>query len=396
MSAQLKAIAVGTNEARGLRPDEAIAAADRLSVLFAKRAESHDRAGSFSHRNIADLHEAGLLARNVPSRLGGGGASLSESRQILGRIAQGDPSTALVLGMQVVHHANLARSGGWPPHLAEHIQRSAVETGALLNVLRVEPELGSPARGGLPETIARRSPAGWSLAGRKIYSTGAPALSWGLVWARTDEAPARVGLFLVPMAARGLTIEESWDQLGMRASGSHDVVLDGVEVPLDHAVDLRAPAAWASPDPIYLAWNTTAIAAIYDGVARAAQAWFIGFLRARVPSNLGAPLATLPRFQEAIGESERLLAINERLLAGAAEAADRGEPLSPTESGLTKLSVTENAIQVVQRAIELTGNPGLSRANPLERHLRDVLCARIHTPQGDSVRLAAGRMALGL
>jgi alkylation response protein AidB-like acyl-CoA dehydrogenase len=58
--------------------------------------------------------------------------------------------------------------------------------------------------------------------------------------------------------------------------------------------------------------------------------------------------------------------------------------------------VTENAIQVVQRAVELTGNPGLSRGNPLERHLRDVLCARIHTPQADTIRLAAGRAALTL
>ena len=46
--------------------------------------------------------------------------------------------------------------------------------------------------------------------------------------------------------------------------------------------------------------------------------------------------------------------------------------------------------------MRLTGNPGLARANPLERHYRDVLCARIHTPQDDSIRLTAGRLALGL
>jgi alkylation response protein AidB-like acyl-CoA dehydrogenase len=46
--------------------------------------------------------------------------------------------------------------------------------------------------------------------------------------------------------------------------------------------------------------------------------------------------------------------------------------------------------------VTLTGNHGLSRSNPLERHLRDVLCARIHTPQPDAAHLAAGRAALGL
>ena len=261
---------------------------------------------------------------------------------------------------------------------------------------RVEPDLGTPARGGLPATIARRGPDGWRVSGRKIYSTGAPALAYGLVWARTDEAVPRIGFFLVPMASAGVRIEETWDQLGLRASGSHDVVLDEVAIPHDHAVELREPGAWGGPEAETLAWNTTLIGSLYDGVARAAQAWLVRFLTERAPANLGAPLASLPRFQDAVGEGERLLATNRRLLRGAALDTDAGTPPSAVESGLTKLTVTENAILVVQRAVELTGNPGLSRGNPLERHLRDVLCARIHTPQGDTIRLAAGRAALGL
>jgi len=63
------------------------------------------------------------------------------------------------------------------------------------------------------------------------------------------------------------------------------------------------------------------------------------------------------------------------------------------ESGLVKMTVTTNAIAAVERAVELVGNPGLSRANQIERHLRDVLCSRIHTPQNDSILLAAGRAA---
>jgi alkylation response protein AidB-like acyl-CoA dehydrogenase len=169
------------------------------------------------------------------------------------------------------------------------------------------------------------------------------------------------------------------------------VVLEDVLVPEDHAVDLRAPAAWGGPDHVTLAWNTTLIGSLYDGVARAAQDWLVRHLGERKPANLGAPLSTLARFQEAVGESERLLAVNRRLLRSSAADTDAGAPPSAVESGLT-----ENAIQVVQRAVELTGNPGLSRGNPLERHLRDVLCARVHTPQADSVRLSAGRTALGV
>ncbi len=63
---------------------------------------------------------------------------------------------------------------------------------------------------------------------------------------------------------------------------------------------------------------------------------------------------------------------------------------------LVKSIITNNAIAAVEIALKLSGNHGLSRDNPLERHHRDVLCGRIHTPQDDSVRIAAGKRALGL
>jgi alkylation response protein AidB-like acyl-CoA dehydrogenase len=56
-----------------------------------------------------------------------------------------------------------------------------VAQGGLLNAMRVEPELGSPTRGGLPKTILRRQPDGsLLLSGRKIYCTGSPGLTWML------------------------------------------------------------------------------------------------------------------------------------------------------------------------------------------------------------------------
>ncbi|AWB21437.1 acyl-CoA dehydrogenase [Methylobacterium currus] len=371
-----------------------VAVARALAPILAPLAAADDREGRFAGQSLAAIREAGLAALTVPEARGGLGAGLAVASAVIGTLAEADPAASLVLAMQAVHHASLARAT-WPEGVAARLQQSAVREGAFVNALRVEPALGSPARGGLPETVARRVPEGWRITGRKIYSTGAPILASGLVWARTDEAEPRVGLVVVPMAAPGVRIEETWDHLGLRASGSHDVVLDRVLVPEDHAVDWRPPAAWATPDPVTLAWNTTLLASLYDGVARAAQGWLRAHLTERAPANLGAPLASLPRVQEAVGESERLLAVNRRLLRGAAAETDAGSPPPVAESGLIKLTVTENAIQVVQGAVALVGNPGLSRNNPLERHLRDVLCARIHTPQGDAVRLAAGRAALG-
>jgi alkylation response protein AidB-like acyl-CoA dehydrogenase len=376
-------------------PPAAVACA--LAERFAAGASEFDRSGAFPHANIAALRAAGFLGLTVPRRLGGGGASLALSAEAVGRIGAGEPATALVLAMTLLHHAVIHRDDSpWPRLVADAVGRDAVTRGTLINALRVEPELGTPARGGLPATIARRDgAAGWRITGRKIYATGAPALGYGVVFARTDEAEPRIGNLLVPFDAPGIRIVETWDHLGLRASASHDVVFDDVPVSGDHAVDLRPPEAWRKPDSWQQAWSCTLIAALYDGVARAAQTWFIGFLRARVPGSLGAPLASLPRFHDAVGESERLLAVNARLLAGLAAETDGGRPPPPQDSGFVKLTVTENAIAVVQRAAELCSNAGLSRRNPLERHLRDVLCARIHWPQGDAVRAAAGRAALG-
>ena len=129
--------------------------------------------------------------------------------------------------------------------------------------------------------------------GRKIYSTGAPILKWYTVWAKTDEPNVRVGLFLVPAGLPGTRIVETWDHLGLRASGSHDVVFDDVVFPLDHEIDVRTPDEWLAPDFAQAAAHAIFIAAIYDGVARAARDWLVEFLKSRVPSNLGASLATL-------------------------------------------------------------------------------------------------------
>jgi alkylation response protein AidB-like acyl-CoA dehydrogenase len=315
---------------------------------------------------------------------------------VLGAVAKGEPSTALILFMTYAFHASPEKGTRWPRAIYERLAREAVAGRGLIGTFRVEPELGTPVRGGLPATTARRVAGGWELSGEKIYSTGSTGLDWFAVFARTDEDTPRLGLLLVDPAAAGISIVPEWDHLGMRATVSHKVVFDKTPVPDAFAVDLRQPAEWA-PQPgaaPALLWNALAIATIYDGVARAARDWLAGYLNDRVPSNLGAPLASLPRVQEKFGEIEALLHTNRQLIFGAAEAADRGKWPAPTEANLIKHIANANAIRAVEIGLELTGNPGISRRNPLERHYRDVLCSRIHSPQADTVLVAAGQRGL--
>ncbi|MGA2291948.1 acyl-CoA dehydrogenase family protein [Bradyrhizobium sp.] len=370
--------------------------ANQLASEFAQRASRHDRDASFPFENFKELSEAGLLALTVPAALGGLGAGALIAARIINIFGKADPSTALVLSMHYIQHLVMAKSARWPGRLARKLARETVEGVALINALRVEPDLGSPSRGGLPATTARRTETGWRLTGRKIYSTGAPILKWYAVWAKTDEPDVRAGLFLVPAGLPGTRIVETWDHLGLRASGSHDILFDDVVFPLDHEIDVRKPEDWLVPDFTQATVHAIFIAAIYDGVARAARDWLIAFLKQRVPSNLGASLATLPRVQEVVGAIEARLAVNARLIDSFAGDYDDGCSLSAAESNIIKLTVTNNAIAVVEDALSLSSNHGLARANPLERHYRDVLCGRVHTPQDDATRVQVGRLALGL
>jgi len=362
-----------------------------LTEAFAATAADHDRDASFPFENFARLHDHGLLALTIPASLGGGGANLATAARVVSAVARGEPSTALVLVMQYLSHRSVLRS--WPKDLRERLAEDAVRDGALINALRVEPELGTPARGGLPATIGRRVEGGWRVSGTKIYSTGIPILRWLNVWGRTDEDEPRVGFFLVPRDAAGITVTESWNHLGMRASGSHDVVFDNVFVPDPHGADLRPPAQWVDRGTEDLSWLIVLQTVIYDAVAGAARDWLVQYLQTRIPTNLGAPLASLARFQEAVGDIDARLLTNRTLLEAVTEAADRGAPWPAERVLLVKHTVTSNAIAITSRALEMTGNPGLSRNNPLERHHRNALCSRIHTPQDDVILATAGRAA---
>jgi len=200
-----------------------------------------------------------------------------------------------------------------------------------------------------------------------------------------------VGSWLVRRDTPGISIIENWDHLGMRATGSHEVVFDNVLVPLDHAVAVGPAGATTGLDATQLLWMSVLLSTIYDAVAQSARDWLAGWLQQRVPANLGAPLASLPRFQEALGQIDTWLFSNRVLLAAAAAGQ-----VDAADSFRIKYLVTNQAIAVVEKAIELSGNPGLSRSNPLQRHLRDVLCSRIHTPQNDTILVNAGRTAFAV
>jgi len=368
------------------------AALAEISQHLAASAAQYDRSGAFPHENFAYLREARLVGLPAERILAGAALPLPQARKIIAAVARGEPSTALVLIMTYLFVLQAAQNPHWQPHVLRMVLEDIAANGTLANALRVEPELGTPVRGGLPKTTARRVEGGFRVSGRKLYSTGSPALYWMGVWGRTDDEEPLVGTFLVPADSPGILIEQTWDQLGLRASGSHDVIFDDVFIPEEYAVDIRPPAAWAAERaPELLAWMSVLLGTLYDAVARNARDWLVEFALTRAPANLGAPLSTLPRFQEALGEIDALLHVNQVLLDRISTAPF--ETVTAIDSNFLKYTVTNNAIKVAEKALALTGNPGLARGNPLERHYRDALCGRVHSPQDDTILLTAGRAA---
>ncbi|MFH8385999.1 acyl-CoA dehydrogenase family protein [Kitasatospora sp. NPDC018058] len=389
----------GSSHSAPLAPDRtaveaALAGLPRVVDLLAARAEEHDRDATFPYQGVEAVHEAGLLTLTVSQRYGGPGGTLADTVRMLAQLGRGDASVAVVTALTLLRHAEQARRATWPTAGYRRLLTESRRGPALVNTLRAEPG-GQP--GGLPRTVARRDDDGWLLTGRKTYCTGAEALAWMAVTARTDEPEPRIGIFLVRGESEGLEIDPTWDQLGLRASASHDVVLDQVRVPAELALGLGAPGPGQEDGPeaeLSRAWQDLALAAVAIGVARAAESWLVRFLDQRTPANLTEPLGTLPRYRCALGEIEAHLIGAEELVEGLALRVDRGEPDAVARTGPAHVLATRAATAAVQQAVALTGNPGLSRRHPLERYLRDVLSSRVHLAPEEAVLEAAGRAAL--
>lgn len=355
-----------------------IAAAGRLS----------DRTGSFPTEGIQAVQDAGLLQATVARRYGGPGGGVDALVQIISQIGRADPSVALIVSMTLSNHLAQADRGAWPEDYYRQIVAEGRSRPILLNAARVEPDLGSPSRGGLPQTRARRTATGWAISGAKRFVTGSEGLTHFLVWATTDETPARVGTFIVPAETPGITIVRNWDSLGMRATSSHDVIFENVAVPAGQVLDL-VDADKGQQDNLGHAILTLGLTSIYLGVAEAAVEAFARFAHDRVPANLGRPIAETDRIIATAGEID-LLVSSARAFLFDALARHRDDALHLIRA---RLIVGRQLQQAVGLAVKTLGNPGLAAEIGLERHFRDIQAVLVHAPQEDTALTILGRSA---
>jgi alkylation response protein AidB-like acyl-CoA dehydrogenase len=376
--------------------EKAIELAQSLAANVATRAGEADRAGRLPAEDITALRESGFLALVVPREFGGGGESLLTCVAAQLELAKGSASTALIAAMQhqVVGHQRETRT--WRPEAYERLMTEAA-AGGLLNHLGSEPRMGSPSRGGLPETTAIPTADGQNLLlnGHKTWATGGRHLTHLLVRAAiNDEA----GVVLVrhqsgePMA--GMEWVDTWrDVLSLRATDSHDILFRDVVVPRDHLIEIGD--AKAMPN----VWFAMMLSAVYLGAATAARDALIRYALDRTPTALGKPIATLPKIQRQVGEIDVTLMAARALLfetAAAWSGIDEDRAGMMARVAAAKIAVSTAANEATEKAMQAAGGASLTGALPLERYFRDVRAAGMQPPAGDTAYEIVGRAALGL
>jgi alkylation response protein AidB-like acyl-CoA dehydrogenase len=371
--------------------------ADELATSAAARAEAYDRDNQFPFETFRELHEAGYLALTVPEEYGGHGATALEVALAQERLARGDGAVALAATMHLLHVGLLAQNRTWPSALLERLCHEIVHEGALINAAASEPDLGSPSRGGLPSTTATRSGNGWRLNGRKSWTSLAPALRYFTVLVALHEEgqPPRRANFLLPAGTPGLRIEETWDNLGMRATASHDIVLEDVFLPPE-ALLPEDGSRGAPADP--RGWAVVT-AAVYTGIATAARDYAVAYARHRRPNGMNGPIAELQTVQHRVAEIELLLLQSRSVIYGTAEAWEaypEQRDAIAWQLAASKYLATNNAIRITDLALRVVGSAGLARSQPLERYFRDVRAGLGHPPMDDAALTQIGKTALGI
>ncbi len=384
--------------------------AEGLAARFAIRAAEHDREGSLPLASVRTLTATGYLSAPIPEQLGGLGVDrVHDVIVAASRLARGDASIAIAANMHIAGVLVLARR--WRMAVAAGNERRAGAFASSLERIARDGVVMAQAiseRGQTltrPQTRATRTETGWRVDGHKMFCTMSPAatvLSTAVTYT-DDDGVERYGYAAIPADTPGVTVNDDWDALGMRASGSGTVSFDGVELP---AAALRG--GFVTGDAVaYMERNLPAgllHAASSLGIAEGAHDNVMTALASRNGDREDA------RTKMLAAENAIDLAAARSILARAASLIDAHGAAHPTDEGsddevvalftetqLAKTFTNEAAVRVVDRALALSGGSGYLNGSPLARAYRDVRAGAFMHPLGaNRAYELAGRVALGL
>lgn len=371
--------------------------AAELADEFATRADQHDRENTFPFENFEKLKASGYLRLTVPEELGGMGASLTELTVAQERLAQGCCSTALAVNMHTSPIGQIASL--WQSGRDTRLERWLIEVaeGRVISAsLSAEP--GAPLLRHSTCSLTR-APGGYLLNGRKIFCTMSSVMTHFTTMAQFEDPQdgPLVKFFRLAKDQPGLTIHQTWDTLGVRATQSNDLTLENVFVPEDavfhtfpaHTLDgkmLQSVWGWAQPT----------FAATYLGMA-------IGGMNAVRDYVLRMKKQEDPHIQRAFAEMETLVESARAFIRVVADEMSSGRLLSGLEvqEGMSrvvmaKFITSQNVIEIMNKAMLVAGGWGYSNRSPLPRYYRDARAATAQPYNLFDATEMIGKTALGV
>jgi alkylation response protein AidB-like acyl-CoA dehydrogenase len=373
---------------------------DAMLGRFDERAPIYDRENRFFQEDFDELRASGYLKIALPPGLGGSGLSLAEVNRLQRRLAYHAPATALAVNMHIYWvglAADLQRMGA--PG-GEWILRQAADDQVLA---AGHGEAGNDLPVLLSSAAAERVDGGWEITAHKIFGSLSPVWTYlGLHAMDTSDpaAPRIVHGFLHRDAPR-YRIDETWDVLGMRATASHDTLLDRAFIPDDDVV-MVCPAGFAGAGPFQVAlfaWAMLGFAGVYLAIAQRAYDEVLAKLPQRTSVGLTRSMAYHPEVQHTVAEMRIALesaeAHLERICDDWSNGVDHGGEW-PIKIVACKHAVVSQAWSVVDKALDVSGGAGIFKRTRLEQLVRDARLGRLHPGNPMLTHELVGKLSLGI
>lgn len=349
--------------------------------------------------SVEEMREAGLHRILQPARYGGAEEHFAGMVDVVSAMTTGCASTGWVLAQYISHNCLF---GYWPPEGQDEIwsPRPDVTTAGVLI-----PGCGQ----------ATRVNGDWRLTGQWPFASGVYGADWfiGAAFAETDGGAKEARLFAVPRAE--IEILDTWHSLGLRATGSADVKIDGVRVPDHRSLPVEATkGGGTAPGCAVNSAATFKLGAfsmfsinqgtVSYGIGRATVDSYVEQIRERVARSSGGRVAEYATAQSKVGEAAVCADTAGLLLYDCCDRgmalAERGE-VPPMELKTKVRATATYAGNLASRAVDLiftlSGGAALYDSHPLSRAMRDMKAAQAHITQTwDANGVNYGRVLLGL
>jgi alkylation response protein AidB-like acyl-CoA dehydrogenase len=372
---------------------------DALLDACRQRAAGYDRDNKFCQEDFDELKAAGYLKLTLPQEFGGQGYTLNQYTREARRLAKHAPATALCLNMH--HYWVGTAADSW--RAGDKSVRVILEDAAAGEVFAAgHAESGNETSIVMSITKAEKVPGGYKFTGRKSFGSLTP------VWTRlgihgldtSDPKNPKVIHGFLPRNSPGVTIKETWDVMGMRATRSDDTVLEEAFVP-DKYIVRAVPAGLAGADYFVLsifAWALMGFGNIYYGLAQRMLELTIEQVKSKGSAALTRSMAHHPHVQTGVADMViGLEAIGAQLEMVTQDWSNGVQhPDWPIKIVAAKYNAVETAWKIADTALEVSGGFGMFKKSEMERLFRDARAGRFHPANSSLTHELLGKLALGI